>query len=1023
MVLLHELAHVKRLDCLWLLVGKVARAMHWYNPLVWWAVRQLRSEAERASDDRVLHAGEAAPDYAEQLIQIVAGLRNSSSTDVLALGMARPSTLETRVRSILSGSKARRVLSRGGAIGVVVSLAAVLIPLSMLKTAASAQAGPRKISILVVSPEGVPQPSVSIGDKLGGPPLATTDAAGRCEVTVVTSEPSLWYAHSNSSGKAALFAIQPGSIAQPLTVKLISSPCTWYGRVTDIQGHGVEGAQVVSRVARADGQFIESVSRTTDSAGYYEFGGMPRDDALFLQVGLSRNDVPIGLWTAAVNAAPHIPELYLVDLVDPRPGLLAPKPAWVSFGGLVQAEDGKPIAGAEVEASGKIPSDMGIRQRLAMTDAAGRWAVQFPPIAEITRLQVSHPQFVIDLGINHNPASSPERVRAGTAVTVLTRGVPLIGTVRDEKGSPVPNVLVLTQHSVLSIGMSGISQDPSMARSGKDGTFRLNVDPGQHELSTYSDDYVSTSLSVEIQAGMKPVEFVVQRGGAVTGVVVDGDGTPVAGANVMAGEGRSNQFRPSPRRRSVSDSSGHFKIETLPVDRAFTISATSPTAGAGNVTGAKVRPEPYRIALAARPNRVGGGNRIIALDAATGAPIKYYHVFDGPQFSPDGPAEFNQGLHYVVDSSDGTYIRRGGYTRPITGLAIRIIADGYLPAESPIVAGGESNEYILHLEAAPPIVGRLIDADGAPAAAAQVAWVSPGQQAFIDANAKISDNFLASPEVIAKTDAEGRFELVRGLAPGAIVAVHPKGYAQIESTSLKPGNPIRLIAWSRVEGQFKQGDATPRNVRMGIYPLDANARSRSAPINWMLSATTQSDGSFVFEHVPSIPQAVGLYELLGLAARVTIDPKPGQTETVHIGGTGRQVTGLLQLPADLGVDRVYSEFRPDRGQAFVTLRPASDLGDEPDKVFAQADPRRQFYSGKIIDGHQFTIYDVPSGQYVLNVRILAGPSAGRRAPRSPEIAHATVPVNVASDSGRLNLGNIAVKTLPKPAASPPTTYP
>ncbi|MDQ3441063.1 MAG: M56 family metallopeptidase, partial [Planctomycetota bacterium] len=47
-VLLHELAHVKRLDCLTHLVAQFARATQWFNPLAWVAVWRMSIERERA---------------------------------------------------------------------------------------------------------------------------------------------------------------------------------------------------------------------------------------------------------------------------------------------------------------------------------------------------------------------------------------------------------------------------------------------------------------------------------------------------------------------------------------------------------------------------------------------------------------------------------------------------------------------------------------------------------------------------------------------------------------------------------------------------------------------------------------------------------------------------------------------------------------------------------------------------------------------------------------------------------------
>ena len=122
-VLLHELAHVERRDCWTHLVGEMARAVHWFNPLAWYAVTRQRTESEHACDDLVLARTGAASAYAEDLLTIACSLRPGGTLPRAALAMVKPSVLAGRVRAVLDPSLARGPVGRARLAGTAAGAA------------------------------------------------------------------------------------------------------------------------------------------------------------------------------------------------------------------------------------------------------------------------------------------------------------------------------------------------------------------------------------------------------------------------------------------------------------------------------------------------------------------------------------------------------------------------------------------------------------------------------------------------------------------------------------------------------------------------------------------------------------------------------------------------------------------------------------------------------------------------------------------------------------------------------------
>lgn len=135
-VLLHELAHLKRYDPMSLILTRIAVSLFWYHPLAWSLERAGRSECERACDDLVLAGGTKPSEYADHLLAIARSMPTFDPFRSVTLAMSRKSQLEGRLLSILQPQVARRVFS-GRNVAMACMLAVmIIIPVSALRLTA-----------------------------------------------------------------------------------------------------------------------------------------------------------------------------------------------------------------------------------------------------------------------------------------------------------------------------------------------------------------------------------------------------------------------------------------------------------------------------------------------------------------------------------------------------------------------------------------------------------------------------------------------------------------------------------------------------------------------------------------------------------------------------------------------------------------------------------------------------------------------------------------------------------------------
>ena len=206
-VLQHELAHLSRGDLLMNAISHFARALHWFNPLAWYAAHRVRIESERACDDAVLRRGARASDYAEHLLSIAGS--GAAAVPAAALAMARPSAFEGRLLAILEPNLERSALSRLKLAAATILFLAVILPLAAASPTAKVEA------MTMTSPETVLVQEPIPATQRTAPRQAPARSVSESESVV----PALMTALSDDNGVVRLAAVKSlGELQDPRAI-------------------------------------------------------------------------------------------------------------------------------------------------------------------------------------------------------------------------------------------------------------------------------------------------------------------------------------------------------------------------------------------------------------------------------------------------------------------------------------------------------------------------------------------------------------------------------------------------------------------------------------------------------------------------------------------------------------------------------------------------------------------------------------------------------------------------------------
>lgn len=518
----------------------------------------------------------------------------------------------------------------------------------------------------------------------------------------------------------------------------------------------------------------------------------------------------------------------------------------------------------------------------------------------------------------------------------LTPGATLTGRVVDEAGRPVADAkgAVARNAGRAAAFFTAMRGARPSFRSRADGSFTATrLEPGENQALTVThpehEKTVLGGLALPPGGTKAGVLVTLRRGAVLAGTVKDGEGSPIAGAEltltqsfaVRSGRGGARAVMnfaggtDLPRGKSGAD--GRFELKGIsPGDFTLRVQA----AGWATKTFDPVKvardaaAEPLAVVLAPGATITGTVRR------RTGGGAQGYFVFARPAGAP-GP--FGPSGENVPTGVDGTFVLDGLEAEAAYDLSAMGGTAGPGPSLKGVVAPADGVEIVV--TGTGRIEGSAVDAkSGRPLTAFDVSYEPErsGGMVFRIGRRGAFSGFGAKVRVEAE---DGRFALEDVPAGKWAVVVEAKGYQTaraggvvVEEATTTDGVEVRVPAGSALKGRV----------------VDAKSGRPVVEASVSASAADGPGGAFAglaaIEGNEAFSDADGRFELEGLAPgkvslRVDHDDYEVRTETVELKEGGSSVEVSLSKGGTLG-GTVFSATRQVVTGAEVSLQTAGEGG-------------------------------------------------------------------------------------------------
>lgn len=623
----------------------------------------------------------------------------------------------------------------------------------------------------------------------------------------------------------------PGRSAPPVRI-VLSRGSAAVGRVLNEDGLPVAGAELsLVQLPGPRGYDLEPFRAVSDGAGRFRFPNVSpgRFNLQVKRAGFApafREDLEVPA---------KLQEVALGDIT---------LEAGSAIEGRVTDERGNPVAQAEIFLSPQedIGAYFGSGHGQTVTGSDGRFRFPDLPLGQRFDLEVSHEAYA--------PASLPGvEAKPGSPLRIeLREGRTLAGRVVDSDGEPIPKAGISIVE-VMSAEMegSGFSQGMTRdhARTDEEGRFAIhNLEPGSIQLQVDAPGFRRKRIpGLQIPERGEPyVEIFLERGAAIEGRVLDGQGKPARGAMVRA-EGERTGEGVLSFSGGRTDAEGRYRLDGLEVG-PHQVHAESSERDLRAERVLEVRPGTNRLDLAFPSGVEVSGHAVDGKgDPVPGATVMLWHVQSGQsrQTTSTGSGSFT-----FTDVVEGEYRLRGG----ARGFATSSMPNTVRVGRSPV------DGLELRLSSGAVIRGRILG-------------LAPEDRDDVHVSAHVMEGGELAQGTV---DSEGSYR-VTGVGPGQWTV-----YANLSSASTHGEAQVREGDEEVVlDLQLPEGFTLSGRVLLDRSPLPGalvslRGGAPEAPVEGQ--AQSAHDGFFSISHLPP-----GSYTLL-----VALSTGVGHIQAVEIDG-------------------------------------------------------------------------------------------------------------------------------------------